>query len=305
MRGERWGSNPRPPGPQPGALPTELRPPRVEDRSLASGSSGSRAVDAAIERGRLCCRPDVSAGMSGDLLTARSMKRRSTRSASTETNTGARVWGVRRALGAALCAALVLVLAARSMKRRSVPTASTGADAGAHVWGVRTALGAVLCAALVLVFAPLGAGQGASVASVPLSVSVEAAHPGPPIPQAFLGLSFELSSLSQIARYAESGDLVTLLRSLGPGVLRFGGVSAEHARRVDRPIHTPTTLGVFGFWKQRNCASLQSSRKRAAGTYWVTIGLSLTTTPRRPGARRPRRRRRRGMARRDRARQRA
>src|ERR1700733_8291806 len=27
-RGERWGSNPRPPGPQPGALPTELRPPR-------------------------------------------------------------------------------------------------------------------------------------------------------------------------------------------------------------------------------------------------------------------------------------
>jgi hypothetical protein len=27
-RGERRGSNPRPPGPQPGALPTELRPPR-------------------------------------------------------------------------------------------------------------------------------------------------------------------------------------------------------------------------------------------------------------------------------------
>src|SRR5437868_14898870 len=26
-RGERWDSNPRPPGPQPGALPTELRPP--------------------------------------------------------------------------------------------------------------------------------------------------------------------------------------------------------------------------------------------------------------------------------------
>src|SRR5947209_19225781 len=27
LRGERWDSNPRPPGPQPGALPTELRPP--------------------------------------------------------------------------------------------------------------------------------------------------------------------------------------------------------------------------------------------------------------------------------------
>ncbi len=30
MRGERGDSNPRPPGPQPGALPTELRPPRAE-----------------------------------------------------------------------------------------------------------------------------------------------------------------------------------------------------------------------------------------------------------------------------------
>src|SRR5262249_27082284 len=27
-KGERWDSNPRPPGPQPGALPAELRPPR-------------------------------------------------------------------------------------------------------------------------------------------------------------------------------------------------------------------------------------------------------------------------------------
>ena len=36
LRGERWGSNPRPPGPQPGALPTELRPPRVAQESLAA-----------------------------------------------------------------------------------------------------------------------------------------------------------------------------------------------------------------------------------------------------------------------------
>src|SRR3954451_4310138 len=31
-RGGGRDSNPRPPGPQPGALPTELRPPRVEHR---------------------------------------------------------------------------------------------------------------------------------------------------------------------------------------------------------------------------------------------------------------------------------
>ena len=38
LRGERGDSNPRPPGPQPGALPTELRPPRGR-QSLATGQS--------------------------------------------------------------------------------------------------------------------------------------------------------------------------------------------------------------------------------------------------------------------------
>jgi hypothetical protein len=35
-RGERWDSNPRPPGPQPGALPAELRPP-CRGLNLAAG----------------------------------------------------------------------------------------------------------------------------------------------------------------------------------------------------------------------------------------------------------------------------
>ena len=34
-KGERWDSNPRPPGPQPGALPAELRPPRTLESSSA------------------------------------------------------------------------------------------------------------------------------------------------------------------------------------------------------------------------------------------------------------------------------
>jgi hypothetical protein len=49
----------------------------------------------------------------------------------------------------------------------------------------------------------------------------------PAAPADFLGLSFELRSLPLLDRYATRGDLVTLLRSLGPGVLRFGGVSAD------------------------------------------------------------------------------
>lgn len=49
-------------------------------------------------------------------------------------------------------------------------------------------------------------------------------------PQNFLGLSFEMRSLPTIAGYAThpaDSDFVALLRSLGPGVLRFGGISAD------------------------------------------------------------------------------
>jgi len=60
-----------------------------------------------------------------------------------------------------------------------------------------------------------------------VTVGVDRTRPGPAVPPDFLGLSFEMSSLPQMARYADRGNLVTLLRSLGPGVLRFGGVSAD------------------------------------------------------------------------------
>ncbi len=59
-------------------------------------------------------------------------------------------------------------------------------------------------------------------------VTVAATPTGSPAPSDFLGLSFELRSLPLLAGYAAPhGDLVALLRSLGPGVLRFGGVSAD------------------------------------------------------------------------------
>src|ERR671914_113215 len=45
-QGGGWDSNPRPPGPQPGALPTELPPPRIADgiREPASPALRDRAV---------------------------------------------------------------------------------------------------------------------------------------------------------------------------------------------------------------------------------------------------------------------
>ncbi len=48
-KGERRGSNPRPPGPQPGALPTELRPPKnlgVYPAGSRSSRSQTRVLDA-------------------------------------------------------------------------------------------------------------------------------------------------------------------------------------------------------------------------------------------------------------------
>ena len=47
------------------------------------------------------------------------------------------------------------------------------------------------------------------------------------VPESFLGLSFELSGLPELADYSSRGDLVSLLRSLGGGVMRFGGISAD------------------------------------------------------------------------------
>lgn len=80
------------------------------------------------------------------------------------------------------------------------------------------------------------------------TVAIERSFPGPVVPSGFLGLSFEVASLSQLAGYANSGDLVTLLRSLGPGVMRLGGVTADkNVAWVDaqdpRPAWATATIG--------------------------------------------------------------
>ncbi len=83
----------------------------------------------------------------------------------------------------------------------------------------------------------------------PISVSIDRLHPGPRVPREFLGLSFELSSAGQIAAYSDRGDFATLLRSLGGGVLRFGGASADTRvawtdRRTPRPAWASSVLDV-------------------------------------------------------------
>jgi hypothetical protein len=105
-----------------------------------------------------------------------------------------------------------------------------------------------------------------------VAVSVDRAHPGAAVPQEFLGLSFEMSSLAQIARYSDRGNLVAMLRSLGPGQLRFGGASSDTRiawtdARTPRPSWASNVVDSNDF---RELAALAS----ASGWHIVlTVGL--------------------------------
>lgn len=61
----------------------------------------------------------------------------------------------------------------------------------------------------------------------PATVVVSAAPRGRAVPRDFLGLSFEVGSLPGMARWWTSDTPVHLLRSLGAGVVRLGGSTAD------------------------------------------------------------------------------
>jgi hypothetical protein len=124
---------------------------------------------------------------------------------------------------------------------------------------VRAALVAALCAVLAL--APAARARGAKSRAIPVSLSPVFSEPGPPVPQNFLGLSFEVGSLPQIATYAGSGDLIAMLRSLGVGVLRFGGVTAdEQIAWSDAQTPRPAwALGVLEDGSLRQLGALASA----------------------------------------------
>ncbi len=72
-----------------------------------------------------------------------------------------------------------------------------------------------------------GAGTAASSAQRALAGKLGLGDPGPRVGRDFLGLSFEAGDLGLLARATSEGNLIALLRSLGPGVLRLGGSSAD------------------------------------------------------------------------------
>jgi hypothetical protein len=115
------------------------------------------------------------------------------------------------------------------------------------------------------------AAPGTGAAAV--SVSVDPRHPGRPVPRSFLGLSFELSAAEQLAAYADEGNLVTLLHSLGRGVLRFGGVSADtRVAWVDARTPKPEWASVV-----LDAHILHGLRRLAQRSGWrilLTLGLA-------------------------------
>lgn len=80
---------------------------------------------------------------------------------------------------------------------------------------------------LVLLVAAPAAGAGAMRHPARVELSIDAGRPGAVVPARFLGLSFEAASLPAVASYARRGNLVVLMRSLGAGVMRFGGNSVD------------------------------------------------------------------------------
>ncbi len=104
-------------------------------------------------------------------------------------------------------------------------------------------------------------------------MTINRLDPGPPIPEEFLGLSFEAAALDQIAQYADRGDLVKLLRSLGPGVLRFGGITADqNVAWTDAATPRPS-------WASRtiNAAQLQAIGRLSRRSGWkvlLTVGMA-------------------------------
>jgi hypothetical protein len=148
------------------------------------------------------------------------------------------------------------------------------------------ALGAILIAALIA--SPVASAGTASPArralrakhSIPLrdrpiAVSVtgeEAAEPVPAVPSNFLGLSFEVGSLATLASYAGEGDLVTMLRSLGAGVLRFGGVTADEQIAWSGP-QTPRPAWALGVLEAGSLDQLGSLAAESGWHVLLTLGL--------------------------------
>ncbi|HEY7933069.1 MAG TPA: hypothetical protein VID48_04520 [Solirubrobacteraceae bacterium] len=118
-----------------------------------------------------------------------------------------------------------------------------------------------------------GGGGAAEQSPLPVSVTINRFAPGRPVAQRFLGLSFELAALGQLGQYAERGNLVGLLRSLGPGMLRFGGITAdENVAWTDSATPRPSwASSVIG---PAQLSAIGVLARRSGWRVLLTVGLA-------------------------------
>lgn len=125
------------------------------------------------------------------------------------------------------------------------------------------ALGLSLCTGLAVTVA-----RSSSEAPQRVAVWIDEAAPGPPIPGDFIGLSYEVKDLPLVASLSQRGNLVTLLRSFGTGVLRFGGVTADSQVAWLDPATAPLPA-----WATTRLvpADLYSLARLARATGWSVV----------------------------------
>jgi hypothetical protein len=109
--------------------------------------------------------------------------------------------------------------------------------------------------------------------SLPVAVTIDPLDPGRPVAPRFLGLSFEAAALDQLGQYARRGNLVGLLRSLGPGTLRFGGITADQNvgwtdRATPRPWWASSVIGPA------QMHALGVLARRSGWQILLTVGLA-------------------------------
>ena len=121
--------------------------------------------------------------------------------------------------------------------------------------------------------ASAGSAAGRPAATGPLSVTIDPSRPGAPVPGRFVGLSFEASTLDAFARLSGRGDLVRLLRSLGPGLIRFGGSSADtRAAWVDR--YSPRPPWASAIVTAQMLRGIGQLARRSGWQVLLTVGLA-------------------------------
>lgn len=118
-----------------------------------------------------------------------------------------------------------------------------------------------------------GGAEASAQSTLPVTVEIDPLTPGAPVPQRFLGLSFEVAALEQLGQDAYRGDLVALLRSLGPGILRFGGITADENvawtdSETPRPAWASSTIGPA------QMSALGVLARRSGWKVLLTVGLA-------------------------------